>query len=396
MTDRRTKIYVLVVCNRLSVGGTERHLLQVLPALDRTRFSLRLFTTQRGGSLEPAFERVGIPVLGPPLRLPPPFHALLVLLTLTWQLLRDRPTIIHFFLPEAYILGGISAVFTGCRRMVMSRRSLNHYQVKHPLATRIEKWLHRRMALLLGNALAVTDQLRAEGAPAERIDLIYNGIDLHHFEGLPSREEARRKAGLPAMALVLITVANLIAYKGHQDLLDALARIATQLPDNWVLLCAGRDAGMGPTLEQAAQSLGIASHVRWLGEREDVPMLFQAADIGLLCSHEEGLNNGLLEGMAAGLPMIATRVGGNGEAICDGETGLIVPSHSPEALGAAILALAEDVPRQAEMGAAGRRRVEDIFSLATCVRRYEALYAALANDRKPDLAHSGRLSQEAD
>lgn len=379
------KIDILVICPHLHVGGTERHLLQVLPLLDRTRFSPRLFTMRKGGSLEPKFRAAGVPVISPSSSHPRPFHLFSALTLLLKVLLRDRPDIVHFFLPEAYIIGGLAALLSRRRRLVMSRRSLNNYQARHFLGAWVERQLHKRMKVVVGNSMAVVDQLRVETGAPERLGLIYNGIDLTPFKGAPRDRAMLGVPGITSQTLVLTMVANLIGYKGHLDLLKALARIQDELPTPWVLLLVGRDTGIGTSLQAAARELGIAPHIRWLGERDDVVALFQATDIGILCSHEEGFSNALLEGMAAGIPMVATKVGGNAEAVLDGRTGLLVPTHDAAALGDAILGLAHDPARRGTLGAAGKKLVEWKYSLATCVARYEQLYLALAADSQDSL-----------
>ncbi len=373
-------IDILVICPHLDVGGTERHLLQVLPLLDRTRFSVRVFVMRKGGSLEPKFRAAGITVISPSRILPRPLHLFPALVLLLKNLLRDRPDIVHFFLPEAYIIGGLAALLTGRRRLVMSRRSLNDYQTRYPLGARIEKQLHKRMNAIVGNSMAVVDQLRAETGTSDRLGLIYNGIDLARVKGASRDRTALFEHGIASQTLVLTMVANLIGYKGHLDLLKALKRIQGELPSPWVLLLVGRDTGIGASLRAAAQELGVAPHIRWLGERNDVATLFQATDIGILCSHEEGFSNALLEGMAAGIPMVATEVGGNAEAVVDDGTGLLVPPHDAAALGDAILRLAHDPARRRILGAAGKKRVERTYSLKSCVAQYEQLYLALAAD----------------
>ena len=105
--------------------------------------------------------------------------------------------------------------------------------------------------------------------------------------------------------------------------------------------------------------------------------MFQATDIGILCSHEEGFANAILEGMAASVPIVATRVGGNPEAVIDGTTGLLVPAHDPAALATALLSLARDPARRKAAGAAGRKIVEERFSLETCVSHYQRLYRTM-------------------
>ena len=193
-------------------------------------------------------------------------------------------------------------------------------------------------------------ELAAEGVPRERLGLIYNGDRPGRLRGPPARlARSARASASPPTALVLTTPANLIPYKGHADLLDALARVAGQLPPDWVLLCAGRDDGAGPALRARAQALGFAERVRWLGLRDDVPALLVASDVGILASHEEGFSNSVLEGMAAGVAMIVSDVGGNAEAVQHGVSGCVVPPRDPAALGAAILAAR---PRSRRGGAA--------------------------------------------
>ncbi len=383
---RPGRVDILVVCPHLHAGGTERHLLQVLPSFDRTRFSVRLFTIRKGGRLEPEFQAAGITVVSPSITLPDPFHTLPALASLVWVLMRDRPDIVHFFLPEAYIVGSLAALIAGRRCLVMSRRSLNNYQARYLMGAWVERQLHKRMKAVLGNSQAVVAQLRSEGASSEKVALIYNGIDLRPYENLCSREAARRMLGLAPEGLVLTMVANLINYKGHMDLLKALGRVRDQLPENWVLLCAGRDDGIGPVLRRIAEELGVARHIHWLGERDDVPTIYRATDISLQCSHEEGFANSILEAMASGIPVIATRVGGNPEAVADGTTGLLVPAHDVAAIGAALLSLTHDPARRKAAGAAGRKIVEESFSLESCVTQYEELYGALAAHSKAPLA----------
>ena len=194
--------------------------------------------------------------------------------------------------------------------------------------------------------------------------LIYNGVTIP--EPIP-RDEARRTLGLDADTLVGVVVANLIHYKGHRDLFEGLARIQSRIPGPWRILLAGRDHDLWQELQNFAGKHRFAENVRFLGPRSDIPLLLAAADFGLLASREEGFSNVVLEGMAAGLPMIVTAVGGNPEAVIDGETGLVVPPSDPKAIGSAILRLAADPALRKCFGAAGRSRAKSEFSLDRCV-----------------------------
>ena len=176
---------------------------------------------------------------------------------------------------------------------------------------------------------------------------------------------------------MLILIANLIPYKGHEDLLNALAMIKDRLPEDWTLLCVGRDNGIGDDLQSTARDLSISSNVHWMGLRNDAIQLLRLSDIGLMCSHQEGFSNSILEGMAAGLPMIVTDVGGNSEAVLHDQTGYVVPPHQPKAMAEAIVELALDQERISVMGTMGRTRISEFFSLNGCIDRYENLYMGL-------------------
>ena len=380
---------ILVVTRDLDVGGTEHHLLRVLPALAREGLRPLVYTLTDRVSLAPRFQAAGVEVIPAkgsapgtrPQRGQDPFHLLLAATTL-WRLIRARrPDIVHLFLPAAYLVGGTTALLAGHRAVVMSRRNLNRYQQKHPTLAWLERRLHRHVAAALGNSRAVVAELAAEGVPRQRLGLIYNGVDLDAFRNLPPPRETRALLGIAPTALVLTTAANLIPYKGHADLLDALGGIAGQIPPDWTLLCAGRDDGAGAVLRARAGALGLAERVRWLGLRNDVPALLAASDLGILASHEEGFSNSVLEGMAAGLAMIVTDAGGNAEAVQHGVSGYVVPPRDPPALGRAILELAHDPEQRRRVGEAGRARVADAFSLHGCVVRYRRLYELVANGR---------------
>lgn len=371
---------ILYVIGTLEVGGAETHLVRIAKALKARGWEPALFVLQPGGPLGAELRAAGIPIHGVECawcrKLPKGkslSQLLLTMAALILTLLKLRPVIAHYFLPMAYLFGGLASVVTFSRPRIMSRRSLNTYQSGHPIYAAIERWLHPRMDLVCGNSRAVVAQLATEGVPAERERLIYNGIEFSPAFEPGHRDEKRAELNVPPQALVLAMVANLIPYKGHADLIDALAQVADRLPAPWLLLCLGRDDGIGAALRQRAEAAGIAGNIRWLGSRRDVPQILAASDVGLLTSHQEGFSNAVLEGMAAGLPMVVTDVGGNAEAVVDGDTGYVVPAHEPQALAAAILRVASD-PTRAAMGERGRARIRRHFSLDACVDAYEALY----------------------
>jgi glycosyltransferase involved in cell wall biosynthesis len=271
---------------------------------------------------------------------------------------------------------------------------LTVYREKYPLLRGFELLLHRRTHGLIGNSRAVLDQLATEVSDLRKIALIHNGIDMPPPTTAADRERVRQLLDIPKDALMITVIANLVSYKGHRDLLDALALVKEQMskqqmskeqiPKPWLVLAIGRDDGMGVELKRHAAALNLASNVRWLGEQPAADQLLAAGDIFILPSHQEGFSNALLEAMAANLAVIATAVGGNLDAIVDNESGILVPPRDPSALATAIARFASDPDIRRRYGDAARRRVEQRFALQRCVERYEKLYRAMSEpDPRP-------------
>jgi len=382
---------VCIVIGSLGTGGAETHLLRTTPLLDRRRFAAEVFTIERRGANAETMQGGGVSVVGPWLPLDRVSRTfvgrglwlLVIAFQLLWHFLVRRPAIVHFYLPHAYLIAAPIALLSRRPICIMSRRSLNEYQKAMPrAAVAMERWLHKRMTALLGNSAAVVRELvEEEGAPAQRVRLLYNGVESAPVPG-NTRERMRGALGLAEGEIAIGVVANLIPYKGHADLIDAAA--ALPRAQAWRLLLIGGDlAVIRDGLAKRAAGLGIANRVSFLGQRTDVAALLQALDIAVSSSHEEGFSNALLEAMAAGLPVVATAVGGNVEAAVQAETGFLVPPRDPPALAAALATLIADSDLRRRMGCAGRARVEERFSLRAAVRNTEELYRLLLEGSFP-------------
>lgn len=175
--------------------------------------------------------------------------------------------------------------------------------------------------------------------------------------------------------LKLVLVANIRAVKRIQDAIHALARLRESRPDS--VLCIIGD-GDHTALADLCSSLGILEHVRFVGPRKDVPALLPAFDIGLLCSESEGFSNTLIEYLQAGLAVTCSEVGGNPEIIEHGITGLLYPAGDIDALAANLMQLANEPAARANLGQAGRRKVQEEYSLSRMTIRHQAIYEALA------------------
>jgi glycosyltransferase involved in cell wall biosynthesis len=379
---------LLVVTESVGIGGTETHLLRTLPPLVRSGWFVTVYCLTERGERAAELEAAGVKVVSAPAlgeRQGPPIkystHAAVAATTLYRLMRRIRPSVAHFYLPGPYLVGAPVALAARIPVRLMSRRSLSDYQRNWPLASRLERQLHRTMDAVIGNSQAVIRDLLREGVPSSKVKLIYNGINVPTF--FPSRKAARRRLKLDDDTLVGVMVANLVPYKGHGDLIRALSRVEPYLLFSWCILLVGRDTGLRSGLEELATELGVGHRLKFLGEQRDVPEILAAADFALLTpSGNEGFSNAILEAMAACLPMIVTDVGGNAEAVIDGETGFVVPVGDAEALSGAILRMARVPELRARFGAAGLRRVEANFALERTVEAHLDVYRELLGKRK--------------
>lgn len=372
----------------LVAGGTEGHVLSLVRGIDRGRYSPVVVALAGGGELEPAFRGEGIPVhvlgygnlsrgKGPAAgTVPDIIRCLRAGATL---LRKEGIRIAHCYLPAANTLGPVAARLGGIRRTIVSKRSLSNYKERSRLAASAESLGNRLADVVMVNSDAVRrDVEQTETCWQGKFRKIYNGVAPIPGWGPEERAAFRRSEGIPVDARVVLCVSNFYPYKGHADLVDAIARIAPGFPGA-VFLLVGRDSGTLERTRSLARERGIGETVRFPGGRTDVPDLLRASDLFVHPSHEEGFSNAILEAMAAGLPVVATDVGGNPEAVVDGETGRLVPVRDPEAIAAALGELLADERLRRAMGESGRKRAMERFSLGRMVAEIESLYESCAS-----------------
>ena len=287
-----------------------------------------------------------------------------------------RPAVVHsrnwatFDAILAARLAGVRAVVHG-----EHGRDINDPQGRNRRRNR----LRRLAAPLVTRFVAVSEDLRRwlvqhVGLPARKVSTIHNGVDCERFAGV-NRAEAREVLGLPAEAPVVGTVSRLDPVKDHAGLLRAFTVTLAAHPKA-ILVVAGDGPCRGET-EALVRELGLEARVRLLGERRDVPQVLAALDLFTLPSIAEGMSNTVLEAMAVGLPVVATRVGGNPELVEDGVTGRLVPVSDREALAEALTGYLDDPHLRAVHGKAAGERALGYFGIGRMRRRYDELYRAV-------------------
>ena len=261
-------------------------------------------------------------------------------------------------------------------KVVVGRLDLGHWP--RGLARAALVAATRQADGVIANAQAIARALvAAEHLPPHKVRVIPNGIDLARFD---ARARAPLADALPARPGVkpLVHLANFNPVKAHEDLFEAVRILKFERPelDVWLV-------GDGPGrahLEALALRMGIGARIHFLGHRQDVPAILKRAYLGVLCSHAEGMSNALIEYLAAGLPAVATDVGGNGELVVDGERGLLVPPRSPQALARALARMLGAPAWAAERGAAGRRYVARELTLERLAQRHDRFYRQVLDE----------------
>jgi len=356
LTQKKKILYVI---DGLARGGTELQLTGLIERLDRSRFAPHLLTIRpTDTTLNPS----GCPHLGwdvPRLVAPGGVAAVRRLARL---LKAEKFSVVQTFFQDATILGGAAARWAGTPGRLACFRDLGFWRTKR------QEWLLRRIYPMMTGFLANAETVKShfcehDGLDPGQVEVIYNGIDLPR---LPWVEHAGPTSDIGI-------VGNLNRRVKRTDLfLEAAGRVAREHPEiTWHVVGDGQYRA---EYEQLARSLGIADRTVFAGRLEQVPDYLAKLQVGVLCSDSEGFSNALLEYMLRGCVPVATRVGGNPEAVRDGHTGLLTPAGDGEALAIALRRLVEDVPLRRRLADAARRETETRFSWESCLRAHEAVY----------------------
>jgi glycosyltransferase involved in cell wall biosynthesis len=227
--------------------------------------------------------------------------------------------------------------------------------------------------------IAITDAVKnvmiSDGIPAELIEVIHSSTDLRRFDGVHRKPGLRDELSLPEKAPIVGAVGALVGHKGQEYLIRSAAIVLKQMPEVHFLLLG--EGERREELEGLARTLGIAGHFHMPGFRSDVPECLAEFSLFCMSSWGEGMGSSALEAMAMRLPVVATLAGGLPEVIVPGKTGLLVPPRASDALAGAILRLLRNPEESLSFGEAGRKRVEEEFSVSAMVDRTLKLYERL-------------------
>lgn len=364
------------VIDRLDVGGMENGLVNLINATPPDRFNHAILCLRHSTEFKRRIRRNDVPIFDLGKR---PGKDVSIYLKV-WRLLRTlRPHIVHTRnLPTIDM--ALPATLAGVRHRIHGEHGrdvleLDGRNAKYNL-------LRRAASPLVDHYITVSRDIEGwltghVGVPAHKVTQIYNGVDGVRFHPSKSgRIPLPHPEFAPPGTFVIGTVGRMEKVKDQLTLTRAFIDLVANRPeyrDKLRLVLAG-DGSLLPQARRLLEEADVA-RLAWLpGSLDDIPRLLRGLDIFVLPSMNEGISNTILEAMASGLPVIATKVGGNEELVVDGETGTLVPPGEPASISEALSAYLRDPGLAARRGGKGRKRVEQAFTLEVMVSKYLSLY----------------------
>jgi len=363
------RLQVLHIIDTLKTGGTENRCVEIATGLNERYFESHLLHFDKGTTRPEKL--LSVPIVRVDIT---SFRSPSFLRTL-WQIVQyikaQDIKIIQTYGYYSNVPGILAGYLARVPAIIASRRDMGEFL--SPGQRRLEHLLWRLADRVVVNATAIKQALAHAGVPREKLVVIPNGVVC--TEGFVGGD---RMNGMPRIGMI----ANFRKQKDYITFLDAAKIVLSQRPDTHFVT-----VGSGPRVDEVrsyARAQGLEGRVEFLGTMSETSVLaiHQSLTVSVLSSHgNEGLPNVVLEAMAAGIPVIASDVGGTREAIVDGKTGFLIPPRNPAALAEKILWVLKNSEEARTMGMEGRHRAESLFSLSKMQESFENLYVQLLNEK---------------
>jgi L-malate glycosyltransferase len=366
-------IPIVSVMTSFDPGGTERQMIELARRLDPARWTVHVACFHTRGAWFSRVKEVAASIAVFPVTSFQSPEALKHLWAFARWCRAQKIAVVHTTELYSNIFGLPGAALAGVPVRIGNRREINPDKSAAQIA--LQRAAYGAAHKIVANSRAAADRLRAERVPARKITVIPNGLDFGTVKPHSRRARLRK----------VIVVANLRPEKGHDVLLDAAVEVLRRFPDAHI-----ECVGSGPLLESLiarADARAMLHAVTFLGQRDDVPARLADADLFVLPSRSEAFPNAVLEAMAAGLPIVASGVGGILELIDDDRTGLLVPAGEPQPLADRICRLMADPALAARLGDAAREETRARYAFDRMVAAFERLYLSELTRRGIVAAH---------
>jgi glycosyltransferase involved in cell wall biosynthesis len=377
------RVRLLKVVPTFMCGGTENQFMMLGRSLDRDRFELEFACLRQcGGFLHELMER-RVPLVEYEVATFRSVAAVAHQLRLARHIAKRRIDIVHSYSFYGNLFAIPPARAAAAPVVIASIRDRAPYLTS--MQKRAQRFVCRLADRIVVNADAVKDWLISEKYDPGKIVVIRNGVDVDRFNRAAPSERVLHELGLTGGTPLVAVVSRLDRLKGLETFLEAAALVAARFRSVEFLIVGEThpdNCGYRVELTERARQLGLSDRIVFAGLRTDIPELLACATVSVMPSLDEALSNVLLESMAAGAPVVATRVGGTPEAIEDGVNGLLVPPGDPLDLAYAICRVLADPLLAGRLGRAARRSAAERFSRAQMVRATEQLYESLLEGRE--------------
>jgi glycosyltransferase involved in cell wall biosynthesis len=353
--------------------GGEQQMAYLMAGLARRGHRV-VAAVQPGGAARPRLEAEGFEVH--PIRMRGEADPVAVL-SLARRMGTVRPDVVHLHTSHAHTLGALAARLANHPVVVVSRRvdfSIYRHSFLGLNGIKYRAGIDRIVCV----SDAVRDVLLGDGLDPDRLRVVRSAVDPERVRAA-APVDVRARLGLPEGARIVLAVGALVGHKGHRHLVEAVPRLVSAVPGVHVVI-----AGEGPLrgdLEAQARALWLQGSLHMPGRVDDLPGWFSSAEVLCMPSLEEGLGTSVLDGMAVGLPVVASRAGGIPEMVRDDVEGILVPPADPAALADALARLLLDPALRARMSAAARRRVDEAFHVDRMVDETLAVYREAIRER---------------
>lgn len=366
--------HILFVIDQLKkpFGGAEHMLLKIIEHLPRDRFRCSVVTFASNLSFN-ELSCFPCPLHIFPLTRSYDLNAARMAIRLARLIHSENVRIVHSFFETSDLWAGTIVRLTSKAKLVSSRRDMGILRsTKHRLAYRV-------LAPLAHKVLTVSEQVRqfvisADHLSSDKVVTLYNGVEIPNAISPSAVVAVREQLGLPTGRLVT-AVGNVRRVKGFDVLIRAASEVCARIPEvNFIVVGGVAESSHYDELLHMIEQFGLGERFRFIGHQADVLPFLYASDLFVLPSRSEGFSNALLQAMAAGLPCIATRAGGNAESVQDGDTGFLVEPEDSNTLADRVCRLLQDPQQARELGRAARQRVVENFRLESMIEKLTAVY----------------------
>jgi len=367
------KLVILVDVLHTFAAGSERQILELCKNIDKDRFKVSVFCLKGDESVLNKLRDLNIEASCLNVKRVYGISGFTSGIDFFKYLKKEKTDVLMTYHFGSDVWGALLGKLAGVPTIVSNRRDMSFWlKFRHKLSYRI---IYKVINKVIAVSKGVRDIIvNTEHVDKEKIDVIYNGIDLERFNCPDDKNDIKQSLDIPEHARIIGCVANIKSWKGQRHLIRAMVSINERYPDYYLLLVGTyRDDGaaLREEIEQLVDDLKLKKKVKFLGRREDVPQLLSQFDICVLPTESEGLPNSLLEYMTAGKPIIATDIAGNNEVIENERNGLLVKPADPLALANKLMYLIENSDVCDRIGKAAYDDVIRKFSIQQMVDVYE-------------------------